>query len=162
MSDQEKAVREEEDDEEEEEEEEKEEEEEEEEEEDQEEEEKYIVEKIIDKRSRNGKVEYFLKWKGYSDADNTWEPVENLDCPELIAEFEEERKRKKSESNKEEKKRKAFVESEKKKKKLEVGGDFENFEYTPEKIIGATDASGELMLLIKWLVQIIFIIPTNL
>lgn len=49
----------------------------------------YSVEKIINKRIHKGKIQYFLKWKDYDKDYNTWEPVENLDCEEMIEEFEE-------------------------------------------------------------------------
>ena len=51
--------------------------------------EEYSVEKIVDKRkTKNGKIEYLLKWKGYGDTDNTWVPKEKMNCDQLIMEYE--------------------------------------------------------------------------
>ena len=46
------------------------------------------------RRQRNGRIEYLVKWLGYDDADNTWEPLENLECFALIHKFEKENKMK--------------------------------------------------------------------
>lgn len=134
------------------------------------EEEEYVVEKVVNKRTTAGKVEYLLKWKGFSDADNTWEPEENLDCPDLISAYENRFKSSK-ENQKQKRRPESDITSSKKVKKdatsfpstaplnestntAEAGdensqrGFDRNLE--PEKIIGATDSSGELMFLMKW------------
>jgi hypothetical protein len=59
------------------------------------EEEEYSVDKIQDKRIANGKVEYLLSWRGYGPEENTWEPKENLDCPDVIKAFKDSLKDKK-------------------------------------------------------------------
>lgn len=119
-------------------------------------EEEYTVEKVVDSRTRNGKKEYLLKWKGYPDSENTWEPSENLDCPDLIAEFED--RKKKKDAEKKRKSQNGLEDSAAKKKRK--GGDKSaeddnkprGFDrgLQPERIIGATDSSGELMFLMKW------------
>nr|ADD24338.1 Chromobox protein homolog 1 [Lepeophtheirus salmonis] len=152
-----------------------------------EEEEEYSVEKVLDKRvGKNGKVEYLLKWKGYGDEDNTWEPKENLDCEDLIETFEKNRRMKKeaeksksggnnssssggggggsstnnnnntdstSSSTNQAEKRKSTSSSNEKSKSRKADDDrprgFDR-NLDPERIIGATDSSGELMFLIKW------------
>merc|ERR1719354_658615 len=132
--------------------------------------EEFVVEKVLDQRVVNGKIEYLLKWKGFGDADNTWEPEENLDCPDLISAYES-----KFKNSKENQKQKRRTESELTSSK-KVKKDASSFPSTtplnestntgdagdensqrgfdrnlePEKIIGATDSSGELMFLMKW------------
>jgi len=120
--------------------------------EEEEEEEEFQVEKVMDMRYRGNRKEYLLKWKGYPDSENTWEPEANLDCQDLIQAFEDAVKKKK-----EEKKRKSQAGEEgstKKKKKVAEEEDNKPRGFDrglqPERIIGATDSSGELMFLMKW------------
>ncbi|XP_044015542.1 polycomb group protein Pc-like isoform X2 [Aphidius gifuensis] len=49
----------------------------------------YAAERIMKKRERRGKVEYFVKWKGWSKKYNTWEPEENILDGRLIELYEE-------------------------------------------------------------------------
>ena len=52
----------------------------------------YEVEKVLQKRQRKGKSEYFVKWKDYDET--TWEPPENLEnAKSLIDKFEQEQVR---------------------------------------------------------------------
>lgn len=39
----------------------------------------YIVEKILNRRIKNKKPEYLVKWEGYSIKESTWEPIEHLE-----------------------------------------------------------------------------------
>ncbi|RWR99295.1 hypothetical protein B4U80_00497 [Leptotrombidium deliense] len=39
---------------------------------------RYRVEKILNRRKRNGKIEYFIKWLNYPSSYNSWEPAENI------------------------------------------------------------------------------------
>jgi chromobox protein 5 len=49
----------------------------------------FYVEKILDKKiNKDGKVLYFLKWKGFPPSYNSWEPIENLNCKTMIKKFE--------------------------------------------------------------------------
>lgn len=122
-----------------------------------EEEEEYVVEKVLDRRVYKGRVEFLLKWKGFSDEDNTWEPQDNLDCPDLIAEYMQKHHKDKEEKKKKEK-RKSTADSgdagddKAAKRKKEEGEKARGFGrgLQPERIIGATDSSGELMFLMKW------------
>jgi Chromo (CHRromatin Organisation MOdifier) domain len=53
-------------------------------------EEEYEVEQVLDSRRRGcgkGRLEYFLKWKGYPHAHNMWEPADQVHADDLVEEF---------------------------------------------------------------------------
>ncbi|XP_013384181.1 chromobox protein homolog 1-like isoform X1 [Lingula anatina] len=125
-----------------------------------EEEEEYEVERVVDVRVRGGQREYLIKWKNYPDSENTWEPENNLDCPDLIADYEEKRKKEKDDKKKKQATKKKAEDRDddegtsKKKKKVAEEEEHKPRGFDrglqPERIIGATDSSGELMFLMKW------------
>jgi len=51
--------------------------------------EEWEVEKVLDSHRRGHKkqLQYLLKWKGYPEAENTWENKENMFAQELLKEF---------------------------------------------------------------------------
>lgn len=49
----------------------------------------FSVEKILDKRVKGKRVQYLVKWEGYSEDQNTWEPLSNLrNVKDLVQEYE--------------------------------------------------------------------------
>ncbi|PSS24538.1 Chromo domain protein [Actinidia chinensis var. chinensis] len=50
----------------------------------------YEIEAVRKKRIRKGEVQYLIKWRGWPETANTWEPLENLlSCSDVIDAFEE-------------------------------------------------------------------------
>ncbi|KAK5638820.1 hypothetical protein RI129_013115 [Pyrocoelia pectoralis] len=112
----------------------------------------YTVERIIDKRvnSATGTIEYLLKWQGYSDKDNSWEPEENLDCPGLVEEFETIRRRKHEFQYHKRKYITATVTSNSLRtvESRKVIGFARGLQ--PERILACTNSSGQLLFLMQW------------
>ncbi|KAI9265112.1 hypothetical protein BDA99DRAFT_42793 [Phascolomyces articulosus] len=50
-------------------------------------EDEYEVERIVDHRKVGKKLQYYIKWKDYSDEDNTWESEANVFATSLINEY---------------------------------------------------------------------------
>ncbi|PWA02237.1 hypothetical protein BB558_001637, partial [Smittium angustum] len=42
---------------------------------------------LLDSKLKYGKLYYFLDWEGYTPADRSWEPADNLNCHDLITDF---------------------------------------------------------------------------
>ena len=52
------------------------------------EEDEYEVEAILNAKMIRRKFKYLVKWKGYPDSENSWEPLENIkNASEAIAKF---------------------------------------------------------------------------
>lgn len=135
----------------------------------------FVVEKILSKREENGKTEYYLKWQGYSDEHNTWEPANNLNnCPQLIEKFEygvmlEEKKRKRIKKNQDREdrlnKRRSTVakhsssavtdnhhfSNEQVKKTDDRNIVNPNLENVTKVIIGINNKNNEIIFLFKWI-----------
>ena len=50
-------------------------------------EEYFEIENILDSRRVKNRLQYLVKWKGYPDSDNSWEPLANIPARGLIKEF---------------------------------------------------------------------------
>ena len=50
-------------------------------------EEEYEVEKILDSRRFRGKLQYLIRWLGYGNESDSWEPVTNVNAPDLVKDF---------------------------------------------------------------------------
>src|SRR6266446_5503855 len=52
-------------------------------------EEEYEVERIVAHRrfGRSKRLQYLIKWKGYPESDNSWEPADQVHAPDLIKQY---------------------------------------------------------------------------
>src|SRR5579871_5167955 len=49
----------------------------------------YKVECIVKERLNHGEHEFYIRWAGYDDSDNTWEPLEHIKDTIALKEWEE-------------------------------------------------------------------------
>ena len=48
-------------------------------------EEEWVVEEVLDSKMMNQKLHYLVKWEGFGVEHNSWEPLDNIHAPELVA-----------------------------------------------------------------------------
>ncbi|KFD52162.1 chromo' (CHRromatin Organization MOdifier) domain protein [Trichuris suis] len=114
----------------------------------------FTVERIVDRRIVDGRLEYLLKWDGYSEDENSWEPMENLHCFEMIELFE----------------RKKLIELMARERKYLIGRDgseqmMSKFEqgFDVEAVLNVVMVDGELLHLVKFRgSDTVELVPANL
>ncbi|XP_043065155.1 chromobox protein homolog 1-like [Drosophila ficusphila] len=97
----------------------------------------FSIERVENKRTVNGRTEYYIKWSAFPRSENTWEPVEYLECPNSMATFEESLK------NNTETNESLSNENVEQKNGFDRG-------LEPSMILGAVNSSGQLMFLMMW------------
>jgi chromobox protein 1/chromobox protein 5 len=121
----------------------------------------YTVEKVLNKCTINGKLYYYLKWKNFSDKNNSWEPEENLQCKSLIKEYEAQSKREKklkkktqksiiNDRSKYRKKKSTFKNNVKPEETATLINQKSNIECIVEKVLNKCTINGKLYYYLKW------------
>ena len=86
------------------------------------------VEKVLDEQKKKGKRQMYVKWKGFDDSHNSWEPLENVETSEVVRAY-----------------RKAQGET------LQEGSEKEEEEeYRPSKIHSHTMGQRRRLYLVQW------------
>jgi hypothetical protein len=47
----------------------------------------FEIEDILNSKRNGRRVEYLIKWKGYPESENSWEPLTNIPARGLVKEF---------------------------------------------------------------------------
>ncbi|KAJ8565695.1 hypothetical protein K7X08_008271 [Anisodus acutangulus] len=77
----------------------------------------YEIEAVRRKRVRKGQVQYLIKWRGWPETANTWEPVKNLmSCSDVIDAFEDSSQLGKQRSTRKRKRKSGVTQTQVKKK----------------------------------------------
>lgn len=107
----------------------------------------YAIEDIVGQRiGENGSLEYLVKWENYDSSENTWEPVENLDCEFLIEAYTKRREQERYPENENNPNPLKGTQS-----TILTSNQMRNRMFIPERIMGLTVVTGKRLFLIKWM-----------
>ena len=111
----------------------------------------YLVEKIVNKKVREGKVFFLVKWENYPEMEYTWEPESKLEnLKELIKEYEDENEFKSSND-------KSVIILQNNQKSVPPEGSLEIDR--PKEIRRMKIIRGELFMKVKWFPRVSGLIP---